>query len=375
MGDPSVLRHRRGRPRAPGSGRWSCRPWPGRTRGAIGYPLRDASISRAAALGARVATGRRTVPGHRPAAHHPGHPGHPGGFGRARRGAGPRERDRQRLAVPGRQRSALAHHPARPARWVGTPSRRGAPVRWIEGPGSWLATSVEDRGPGRSPGTAGMPTGGCSRMVRTASGSASRPGVGGSWSTDGRPRRRIDRRCRRPARSWWPSTRVTAAATRARPRAVLRRRTSTSTSRAGSRACSRHRASRSSMTRATDRDVNRPAVDVDGNGSIEHHDELVARLDVANLARADLTLNIHNNATACHCGSGTQTFVDSRRPWGSRSAALGRAVQRAMVRRLRAFQGGGWRVHDRGLGSGTYVSLGGGRIRRGATLPDACDPG
>ena len=116
------------------------------------------------------------------------------------------------------------------------------------------------------------------------------------------------------------------------------------------------------MTRTTDRDVNRPAVDVDGSGSIEHHDELVARLDVANLARADLTLNIHNNATACHCGSGTQTFVDSRRPWGSRSAALGRAVQRAMVRRLRAFEGGGWRVHDRGLGSGTYVSLGGVRI-------------
>jgi len=114
------------------------------------------------------------------------------------------------------------------------------------------------------------------------------------------------------------------------------------------------------MTRTGDHDVNRPATDVDGSGRIDHHDELVARLDVANLARADLTLNIHNNATACHCASGTETFVDTRRPWGSSNAALGRAVQRALVRRLRAFEDGSWRVRDRGLGSGSYVSLSGG---------------
>jgi N-acetylmuramoyl-L-alanine amidase len=113
------------------------------------------------------------------------------------------------------------------------------------------------------------------------------------------------------------------------------------------------------LTRSTDRDVNRPPVDVDGNGRIQHRDELVARLDIANLARADLTLNIHNNATACHCVAGTETFVDRRRPWGSRSTALGRAIQRALVRRLRSFEDRSWRVRDRGLGSGSYVSLGG----------------
>jgi hypothetical protein len=113
------------------------------------------------------------------------------------------------------------------------------------------------------------------------------------------------------------------------------------------------------MTRTADRDVNRPAVDVDGNGRLEHRDELVARLDIANLARADLTLNIHNNATACRCVAGTQTFVDTRRPWGARNRALGQAVQRSMVRRLRAFQTPRWRVRDRGLGRGSYVSLSG----------------
>lgn len=116
------------------------------------------------------------------------------------------------------------------------------------------------------------------------------------------------------------------------------------------------------MTRTRDRDVNRPAVDVDGNGRIQHRDELVARLDIGNLARADLTLNIHNNATACRCVAGTQTFVDTRRPWGARNRALGQAVQRSLVRRLRAFRTARWRVHDRGLGTGSYVSLSGGAV-------------
>ncbi len=113
------------------------------------------------------------------------------------------------------------------------------------------------------------------------------------------------------------------------------------------------------MTRWSDRDVHDPPVDVDGNGNVAHRDELVARLDVANLARADLTLNIHNNATVCHCASGTETFVDTRRPWGDRSASLARQVQRALVRRLRPFQGRRWKMRDRGLGSGSYVSLSG----------------
>jgi N-acetylmuramoyl-L-alanine amidase len=114
------------------------------------------------------------------------------------------------------------------------------------------------------------------------------------------------------------------------------------------------------MTRTSDRAVNRPEVDVDGNGRIDHRDELIARLDVANLARADLTLNGHHNATSCHCVAGTQTFVDRRRPWGSLNASLGRAVQAAFIRRLRKFEDRSWHVRDRGLGSGSYVSLSGG---------------
>ena len=112
------------------------------------------------------------------------------------------------------------------------------------------------------------------------------------------------------------------------------------------------------MTRTTDRDVNRPARDRNRDGRIDHKDELIARNDIADLARADLTLNIHNNATECRCGNGTEMFIDSHRPWASSSRALAGAVQRAHVRRLRAFEDRTWHVVDHGVsGSDRYVSL------------------
>lgn len=115
------------------------------------------------------------------------------------------------------------------------------------------------------------------------------------------------------------------------------------------------------MTRATNRDVNRPAMDRNADGRIDHADELVARNDVGNLARADLMLNIHDNAASCRCGQGTEVFVNRSRPWSAESLRLGTAVLAAHIRRLRAFQSRNWKVHDRGIGPGHYVSL------RGAT--------
>ena len=92
------------------------------------------------------------------------------------------------------------------------------------------------------------------------------------------------------------------------------------------------------MTRTGDRDVNRPAIDRNGNGRVNHTDELIARNDIGNLARADLMLNIHNNATECRCGAGTEMFINRQRPWSAESRRLARAVQAAHVRRLQAFE-------------------------------------
>ena len=112
------------------------------------------------------------------------------------------------------------------------------------------------------------------------------------------------------------------------------------------------------MTRSTDRDVNRPATDRNGDGRITHQDELVARNDVGDLALADLFVNIHNNATACRCGQGTEVFVNRQRPWSAENLVLGKAIQAAFIRRLKAFQSATWKVHDNGIGPGNrYYSL------------------
>jgi len=112
------------------------------------------------------------------------------------------------------------------------------------------------------------------------------------------------------------------------------------------------------MTRSTDVDVNRPATDRNGDGTITHQDELVARNDVADIARADLVVNIHNNATACRCGQGTEVFVNRKRPWSAANLVLGKAIQAAFIRRLKAFESVSWKVHDNGIGDGgRYYSL------------------
>ena len=112
------------------------------------------------------------------------------------------------------------------------------------------------------------------------------------------------------------------------------------------------------MTRSTDRDVNRPATDRNGDGHVTHQDELVARNDVGDLALADMFINIHNNATACRCGQGTEVFVNRDRPWSAENLILGKAIQTAFIRRLLPFESASWKVHDNGIGpGGRYYSL------------------
>ncbi len=87
-----------------------------------------------------------------------------------------------------------------------------------------------------------------------------------------------------------------------------------------------------------------PWRDVDGNGEAgfeetgrtRTRDELQARLDLANVARADLLVSIHINAMAqgdvVHEIAATQTFYDDETPWGEAgSGELGRRVQAGVV--------------------------------------------
>jgi N-acetylmuramoyl-L-alanine amidase len=87
--------------------------------------------------------------------------------------------------------------------------------------------------------------------------------------------------------------------------------------------------------------------DVDGNGEAgfeetgrtRTRDELQARIDLANLARADMLLGIHINSITqdgvVYQIAATETYYDDETPWGvTGSGALGRDVQAGVVAAL-----------------------------------------
>jgi N-acetylmuramoyl-L-alanine amidase len=90
-----------------------------------------------------------------------------------------------------------------------------------------------------------------------------------------------------------------------------------------------------------------PWRDVDGDGEsgfedtgrIRTRDELQARIDLVNLARADLLVSIHVNSMTqngvAYEIAATQTFYDDETPWGREaSASLGSDVQAGVVQAL-----------------------------------------
>ncbi len=103
------------------------------------------------------------------------------------------------------------------------------------------------------------------------------------------------------------------------------------------------------MTRTTDVDVNRPIRDVNGDGFISLRDELAARIDVANLARADLFISLHNNSCSCTSASGTEVWTSGDHPWIAENLRFAALADQEIVARLRSAALPGWREIDRGV--------------------------
>jgi N-acetylmuramoyl-L-alanine amidase len=87
-------------------------------------------------------------------------------------------------------------------------------------------------------------------------------------------------------------------------------------------------------------------------------DELAARLDLVNLARADLLISIHINSMTengvVYEIAATQTFYTDERPWGATSESLAGAVQDAVVQGLSST---GYERQDRGTSAVNYYVL------------------
>jgi hypothetical protein len=78
---------------------------------------------------------------------------------------------------------------------------------------------------------------------------------------------------------------------------------------------------------------------------------------VANLARADLGVSIHNNAAGCVCYRGTELFTSNKRRWTPEGQALANLVQPEHVAALDQFRGSTYYPIDRGVKSGNYYIM------------------
>jgi len=131
------------------------------------------------------------------------------------------------------------------------------------------------------------------------------------------------------------------------------------------------------ITRTTDAFVNEPPRDRTGDGVIDDDDELAARPDFANLARADLFISIHNNNAVNESVGGPSTYYFDERPFGARSARLARIVQDEMVTALDEISEG-YVPYDHGTLIYPYYVLRGfdpPRLRRPTQMPGVLSEG
>ena len=103
------------------------------------------------------------------------------------------------------------------------------------------------------------------------------------------------------------------------------------------------------LSRTRDSSVVRPAAgDLDrGVFSVAgEHRDLLARIDCANAAKADLLLSIHFNGFDDPAIGGAETFYDAARPFAATNRAFAGLVQQDAVTALAA---AGWQIPDRGI--------------------------
>jgi N-acetylmuramoyl-L-alanine amidase len=113
------------------------------------------------------------------------------------------------------------------------------------------------------------------------------------------------------------------------------------------------------MTRTTDTAVNKPRIDVNGDGLIgATPDELEARVDIGNLARADVHIFNHFNGARCHCVRGTKTYTGGKRVFTPENLAFASLIQSELIHELDHFRSATYYPIDRGVKTrGFYYTL------------------
>ncbi|HUS16545.1 MAG TPA: N-acetylmuramoyl-L-alanine amidase [Chloroflexia bacterium] len=114
------------------------------------------------------------------------------------------------------------------------------------------------------------------------------------------------------------------------------------------------------LTRDADVEVNRPPVDVNGDGGIDVDDDLQARVDLANAAGAWLLVSIHNNADPRNPGErGTTTYYCAD---GTAAQESRRLADTLHTHLLAAIRGAGYTTGDRRVRDDAELGKPGGHL-------------
>lgn len=111
------------------------------------------------------------------------------------------------------------------------------------------------------------------------------------------------------------------------------------------------------MTRTTDVAVDQPESDVNGDGIANSWDDLEKRNDIANQARADINIHVHNNSADCHCTRGTSVYTNMSRTWTPQARVLANDLQVEQLAQLAQFSDGTYYPVDRGVRKGKYYYM------------------
>ena len=110
------------------------------------------------------------------------------------------------------------------------------------------------------------------------------------------------------------------------------------------------------LTRETDTEVNPSNEDVNGDGTVapeggpartEQIDDLQARVNICNLAAADLLVSVHYNGAENTFLSGYEVWFNDQREFSGRSEAFATLMHEALEK---GFANAGYDAVDRGIG-------------------------
>ena len=118
------------------------------------------------------------------------------------------------------------------------------------------------------------------------------------------------------------------------------------------------------LTRETDTEVNPANEDVNGDGEVANPDgparttqldDLQARVNICNLASADLLVSVHYNGAENEFLAGYEVWFNGDRPFSGRNEAFATLIHEALGD---AYAEAGYDVNDRGIGREDHVVTG-----------------